>query len=146
MTLCPIRSLLPFLGKGNRNSHSTGGWGGTRSGKQPDHPRPPTPTHSRSRPELAWCPGRGGHSQLLALSHGWRLGLLARPLPPWGFVETTLACLVIFIGLSHQSVVLGGPKVGCQCYLESSLEKGSCHKPPRDVIESQVVPSLTPLL
>lgn len=68
---------------------------------------------------LSW-PGaqaKAGHSPLLALGHGWRLGLLARPLPPWGSEETTLLCLVIFIGLSHQHVVLGGPKVGCQCYL-----------------------------
>lgn len=64
---------------------------------------------------LSW-PGaqaKAGYSQLLALGHVWRLGLLARSLPPWGSAETTLPCLVIFIGLNHERVVLGG----CQCYL-----------------------------
>lgn len=74
---------------------------------------------------------------------------------PWletgsvGQVTATLSCLVIFIGLSHQSVVLGGPKVGCQCYLIALFHPEASGKQFRkggDVIESQVVPSLTPLL
>lgn len=74
-----------------------------------------------SGPSWPGAQAKAGHSQLWALGHGWRLGLLARPLPPLGFAETTLPCLVIFISLSHHPEVLGGPKVGCQCYLIALL-------------------------